>query len=236
MLEIDDLWVAYGAIEVLRGISLQVNKGEIVSLIGSNGAGKSTTLMTISGIVRAKRGRIVFNAEDITDLPPYKILQRGISHCPEGRRIFPRLTVLENLQLGAFKRGNRERNTERAFSLFPILKDRANQYGGTLSGGEQQMLALARALMSDPELLLLDEPSLGISPILVEKTFEAIQSLRKEGLTILLVEQNAYAALGLADSAYVIENGSIRLQGSGAELLHNDEVRRAYLGECIQSI
>jgi branched-chain amino acid transport system ATP-binding protein len=233
MLEIEDLWVSYGSVEVLEGISLKVNKGEIVSLIGSNGAGKSTTLMAISGVIRPKRGKILFNSEDITGLAPHRVLQKGISHCPEGRRILPRLTVLENLELGAFKRGDKKRNIERAFGIFPILKERANQYGGTLSGGEQQMLALARALMSDPELLLLDEPSLGIAPVIVEKVFETIQAIRQEGLTILLVEQNAYAALALSDRAYVLENGIIRLQGRGAELLNNDEVRRAYLGECM---
>lgn len=231
MLEISDLKVSYGAVEALKGVSLKVHRGEIVALIGSNGAGKTTTLMTISGVLKSSSGAVFFKGEDIIHLPANRILERGISHCPEGRRIFPRLTVLENLQLGAFRRGDREKNIDRVFALFPLLKDRAKQYGGTLSGGEQQMLALARALMSDPELLMLDEPSLGIAPILVEKVFEAIKEVRDDGVTVLLVEQNAYAALALCDRAYVMENGLIKIHGSGIELLHNEEVKKAYLGK-----
>jgi branched-chain amino acid transport system ATP-binding protein len=232
MLELKDIRTFYGPIEALRGISLEVDRGEIVCLIGNNGAGKSTTLMAISGILEPVTGDILFEGERIKGLPPHRIVQMGISQVPEGRRIFPQLTVRENLDMGAFS-GRSEVNSslEMVFSLFPILQERQKQPGGTLSGGEQQMLAIGRALMSKPKLLLFDEPSLGLAPIIVSKIFRIIREINREGVTVLLVEQNARAALKLSNRGYVLENGTIALQGSSADLLENERVKRAYLGE-----
>jgi len=231
MLEISDLHVSYGPIKAVKGLSLTVNRGEIVSLIGSNGAGKTTTLMTISGTLRPSRGRITFDGEDITGLPSHKILKRGLVLVPEGRRIFPQLTVMENLEMGAFTRRASEIEFDQVFELFPVLKERKNQIAGTLSGGEQQMLAIARALMAQPKLIMFDEPSLGLSPLMVTKIFSIIKKINASGVTVLLVEQNAKAALKLSHRGYVIEGGEMRLQGRGEELLNNEELRRAYLGE-----
>jgi branched-chain amino acid transport system ATP-binding protein len=233
MLEITNLHAAYGPIAALKGINLTVRAGEIVSLIGANGAGKSTLLMTVCGRPRAQSGRIVFDGADITNEPMRTIVHRGIAHAPEGRRIFARLSVLENLHLGATIAGEAHvaEDIERMFALFPILGTRAQQRGGTLSGGEQQMLAIARALMARPKLLLLDEPSLGLAPLIAKRIFEVIAELnRTQGLTVLLVEQNAHQALKVATRGYVLQTGSIVLEGTGAELLANDEVRAAYLG------
>jgi branched-chain amino acid transport system ATP-binding protein len=231
MLDISDLHVSYGPIKAVKGLSLTVNKGEIVSLIGSNGAGKTTTLMTISGALKPSLGKITFDGEDITGLPSHEILKRGLVLVPEGRRIFPQLTVMENLEMGAFTRRAQETEYEQVFELFPVLKERKNQIAGTLSGGEQQMLAIARALMSQPKLIMFDEPSLGLSPLMVTKIFSIIKRINASGVTVLLVEQNAKAALKLSHRGYVIEGGEIRLQGRGEELLNNEELRRAYLGE-----
>jgi branched-chain amino acid transport system ATP-binding protein len=232
MLKLKDIHSSYGAVEALSGINLEIQKGEIVSLIGSNGAGKSTSLMTISGVLKPSAGRILLGDTDITHLPPHKIVSLGISQVPEGRRIFPKLTVLENLEMGHFlDRGDINASFEIVYSLFPILMARKTQMGGTLSGGEQQMLAIARALMCHPEILLLDEPSLGLAPIMVAKIFRTIQDINSRGVTVLLVEQNARAALRLSNRAYVLENGFITLQGRSADLLHNEQVRHAYLGE-----
>jgi len=222
----------YGHIEALKGVDLAIEAGEIVTLIGANGAGKSTLLMTICGRPQAREGRITFDGADITRLPTYEIMRRGISHAPEGRHIFPRMTVRENLQVGATVAdpGYFGADLERVFALFPILKERQSQRGGTLSGGEQQMLAIARALMSRPRLLLLDEPSLGLAPLIVKQIFEVIRAInREQKITVFLVEQNAHHALRLAHRGYVMQNGRIALSGTGRELLHNEEVRRAYL-------
>jgi len=232
LLEISRLRAAYGRIEALRGVDLTVGAGEIVTLIGANGAGKSTLLMTICGRPRAAEGRIVFDGRDITQLPTFAIVRLGISQVPEGRRIFPRMTVLENLQIGATTAApdSFERDLARAFELFPILGERRHQRGGTLSGGEQQMLAIARALMSRPRLLLLDEPSLGLAPLIAKQIFTVIQAINsEERITVLLVEQNAHHALRLAHRAYVLQTGTIVLSGTGAELLANKDVRAAYL-------
>lgn len=233
LLSLEKVVAGYGGIVAIKGIDLSVNSGEIVTLIGSNGAGKSTTLRTISGLLRARSGRITFKDRDITRMPPHRIVGLGISHVPEGRGIFHRLTVLENLQLGAFQRNDNEidADLDRVFELFPRLKERARQTSGTLSGGEQQMLAMGRAMMARPQVLLLDEPSMGLSPILVETIFETIKTIREGGATILLVEQNAAMALEIADSAYVIESGAITISGTGKELARDERVRRAYLGE-----
>ncbi|GAB4408375.1 MAG: ABC transporter ATP-binding protein [Thermodesulfovibrionales bacterium] len=245
MLKLKDVHTFYGPIEALKGIDIEVDKGEIVCLIGSNGAGKSTTLMTISGIIRPKIGEVYFEDKRIDRFPPHRIVSMGISHIPEGRRIFPRLTVRENLEMGAYsvvsslsvigkqKTKNKKLTSrlERVFELFPVLREREKQPGGTLSGGEQQMLAIGRALMSDPKLLLLDEPSLGLAPIIVSKIFRIIKEINHEGVTILLVEQNAHAALRLSNRGYVLENGRITIHGTGADLLKNEQVKRAYLGE-----
>jgi branched-chain amino acid transport system ATP-binding protein len=221
----------YGHIEAVRGVDLEVNGGEIVTLIGANGAGKSTLLMTICGNPRAATGRIVFDGTEITRSSTHEIIRRGIAQAPEGRRIFPRMTVVENLQLGATTAPEEhfEADLERAFTLFPILEQRRNQRGGTLSGGEQQMLAIARALMSRPRLLLLDEPSLGLAPMVVKQIFATIREINDAGTTVFLVEQNAYHALRLANRGYVMANGRIILSGTGKELLENEEVRSAYL-------
>src|SRR5579884_943573 len=233
MLSIRDLHASYGAVSVLKGISLEVEAGEVVALIGANGAGKTTTLMTISGMISNRSGSIIFYGEEILGLPPHQIVEKGICHVPEGRRIFPRLSVLENLEMGAYLQTDRKRieeDLETLFHFFPILKERRFQRGGTLSGGEQQMLAIGRALMSRPKLLLLDEPSLGLSPLMAEKIFEMIREIRRQGKTILLVEQNAHAALTLADRGYVMETGQIVLSDSASQLLLNPQVQSAYLG------
>lgn len=232
MLKLENVHTFYGQIEALKGIDIEINRGEIVCLIGGNGAGKSTTLMTISGILRPKVGNIYFEGESINETPSHRIVEMGISQVPEGRRIFQRLTVRENLEMGAFLgRGDFASSLERIYSLFPVLKERERQSGGTLSGGEQQMLAIGRALMSNPKLLLLDEPSLGLAPIMVSKIFKTIKEINHEGTTVLLVEQNARAALKLSDRGYVLENGRITIQGKGEELLNNERVKTAYLGE-----
>jgi len=233
LLSVSGLVAGYGGITAVKGIDLEVSQGEIVTVIGSNGAGKSTTLRVLSGLVRARAGRVIFDATAIERLPPHRIVAMGVSHVPEGRGIFHRLSVYENLLMGAFQRNDGEVGPDlnRVYSLFPRLKERLKQAGGTLSGGEQQMLAIGRAMMARPRLLLLDEPSMGLSPILVETIFATIQEIRKQGATILLVEQNAAMALEIADRAYVLESGVITLSGSGSELAGNDSIRRAYLGE-----
>jgi branched-chain amino acid transport system ATP-binding protein len=232
LLSVRGVQTYYGKIIALRGVDLDVREGQIVALIGANGAGKSTLMMTICGNPRAREGSITFDGEDITQVPTHEIMARSISQAPEGRRIFPRMTVLENLQMGAMfnKVATFEQDLERVYGLFPILKQRHGQRGGTLSGGEQQMLAIARALMSRPRLLLLDEPSLGLAPLIVKQIFQVIRDLnRSEGLTVFLVEQNAYHALRLADHGYVMVNGRVTMSGTGAELLAREEVRSAYL-------
>ena len=234
LLELDDLHAGYGPIEVLKGITLAVGPGEIVALIGANGAGKTSTLMSISGVLAARRGRVRFDGQEITRLAPHEIVHRGICHVPEGRKIFPRLTVLENLQMGAFTRDNRagvERDLAHAFELFPILAQRKTQPGGTLSGGEQQMLPVARALMGRPKLLLLDEPSLGLAPMIVLKIFEVVRRLNQDGIAILLVEQAARMALRLAHRGYVLETGRITMSDRAEVLLNDPRVQDAYLGE-----
>ncbi len=233
MLEVNDLYVSYGAIRALHGVSFHVEEGEIVTLIGANGAGKSTTLRTISGLLRADRGSITYEGENISRMPPDLIVRQGLIQVPEGRRIFAPLTVRENLEMGAFTRSDKEevrRSMERAFELFPRLKERLEQTGGTLSGGEQQMLAVARALMSKPRLLLMDEPSMGLAPILVEEIFDIIEEINGLGVTILLVEQNAHMALSIANRGYVLETGEIQLEGPAQELARNPKVQSAYLG------
>jgi branched-chain amino acid transport system ATP-binding protein len=233
-LKVEDLHAGYGPIEVLKGISLQVRKGEIATLIGANGAGKSTTLMCISGINRIRSGRIEFDGTEISGSRADELVRRGLAQVPEGRKIFPRLTVGENLEMGAFARSDRKgiaEDLKRVFDLFPVLRERRGQAGGTLSGGEQQMLAIGRALMSRPKMLLMDEPSMGIAPLLVLKIFEVIRELNKQGMTILLVEQNARAALKLAHQGYVLETGSICLADQASALLTHPRVRAAYLGE-----
>ncbi|MGA2989373.1 MAG: ABC transporter ATP-binding protein [Candidatus Korobacteraceae bacterium] len=233
LLEVQDLNVYYGAIHALQGISFTVNQGEIVTLIGANGAGKSTTLRTISGLLRPRRGSIVFEGEDITMTPAEQIVRLGIGHVPEGRKIFAPMTVRENLDMGAYTRTNGseiQQSMERAFASFPRLRERLNQLGGTLSGGEQQMLAMARGMMSRPSLLMLDEPSMGLSPILVEEIFRIIQEINSRGTSILLVEQNALMALQISNRAYVLETGRIVLEGTGKELRESERVKEAYLG------
>jgi branched-chain amino acid transport system ATP-binding protein len=235
MLEVRDLVVAYGAIEAVKGISLQVQAGDVVTLIGGNGAGKTTTLRTLSGLLRPVAGQVFFEGERIDRVPAYEIVRRGIAHSPEGRRIFPRMTIEENLELGAYSRRGKTaeiRDTiDRVYALFPMLGERRGQSAGTLSGGEQQMLAVGRALMSQPRLIMLDEPSMGLSPIMMQKIFSTLVELKGQGTTILLVEQNAQAALSLADRGYVIETGRIVLEDNGPALLGNELVRKAYLGE-----
>ncbi len=233
MLEIEGLVCRYGKVNAVRGLSLRVKEGELVSLIGANGAGKTTTLKAISGILKPAAGRIFFDGEEIQSASARSILARGIAHCPEGRRIFPYLTVQENLDMGAYLRRDTDGVTEdllRIFGRFPILKERRWQMAGTLSGGEQQMLAIGRALMSRPRLILFDEPSLGFAPMLVETTFDIIREIRDRGVTVLLVEQKAYAALEMADRAYLLESGEMVLEGTGQELLKNPHVKKAYLG------
>jgi branched-chain amino acid transport system ATP-binding protein len=233
MLALRDLNVSYGNIAAVKGLSLDVFPGEIVTLIGSNGAGKSTTLRTISGLLRPRSGDVVFNGRRINGMPGHDVVKQGICQSPEGRRIFPRMTVSENLDLGAFLRRDPEgiaADRQRVLELFPVLRERLSQKAGTLSGGEQQMLAVGRALLGRPKLLLLDEPSMGLAPVLVDLIFETIGTIRDQGVTVLLVEQNALAALEVADYAYVLESGHLNLEGSAAELLVDDSVARAYLG------
>ena len=233
LLEVQDLNVYYGAIHALQGISFTVNEGEIVTLIGANGAGKTTTLSTISGLLRPRRGFVRFKGQDITMMPAEQIVRQGISQVPEGRKIFAPLTVQENLEMGAFTRTDKaeiERSLQRVFASFPRLKERLHQLGGTLSGGEQQMLATGRGMMSRPTLILLDEPSMGLSPIMVEEIFKIIQEINSQGTSILLVEQNALMALSVAHRAYVLETGRITLEGTAKELRENPQVKAAYLG------
>ena len=231
MLKVDNIHVYYGAIHAVKGVSLEVNDGEIVALIGANGAGKSTVLKTISGLMHPRSGSIQFDGQDISHTDAYKLVRHGLAHVPEGRRIFLQLTVQENLEMGAFtqKEVSKE-ELDKVFQLFPRLKERRKQIAGTLSGGEQQMLAMSRALMSKPKLMMLDEPSMGLAPILVDQIFDIIKELHAAGTTILLVEQKATKALQIADRAYVLETGNITLSGTGAELANSDEVRKAYLG------
>ena len=232
ILKVDNINVYYGAIHAIKGVSFHVDRGEVVTLIGANGAGKSTTLQTISGLLRSRTGSVEFLGENISRLPPHKIVERGLAQVPEGRRIFLQMTVQENLEMGAYTRSGSgvDEDLEKVFAQFPRLKERRRQVAGTLSGGEQQMLAIGRALMSSPKLLMLDEPSLGLAPILVEQIFDIIRRLHENGTTILLVEQNAQMALSVADRAYVMETGSISLSGTGRELAESDQVKKAYLG------
>ena len=234
LLELKDVRISYGAIEAVKGVSMRVDEGELVSLIGGNGAGKSTTLKAISGLKRPSDGAVVFRGERIDGLPAHEIVELGVCQVPEGRRIFPRMSVRENLEMGAYGRRDgrgAKDDFDRVFTLFPVLKERQKQPGGTLSGGEQQMLAIGRALMSRPELLTLDEPSLGLAPLLVERIFELLAEIHDQGTTILLVEQNAHKALSLADRGYVLESGNVVLEDAASALLGNDQVRKAYLGE-----
>ncbi|MCL5888110.1 MAG: ABC transporter ATP-binding protein [Actinobacteria bacterium] len=233
MLKVDAVHTFYGQIEALKGISVHVDEGEIVTLIGANGAGKSTTLKTISGQLSPTKGDIIFDGKSIAGMPSFQVAGMNIVQVPEGRRIFPEMTVVENLEMGAYLRTDKEipQDMERVFELFPRLKERRIQRGGTLSGGEQQMLAMGRGLMARPRLLMLDEPSMGLAPVIVELVFETIQKLNESGITILLVEQNAAMALSVAKRGYVMETGKIVLEGPGKELLHNEQVRKTYLGE-----
>jgi branched-chain amino acid transport system ATP-binding protein len=233
VLKVDSLDVAYGEIRALKGVGLEVGQGEIVTLLGNNGAGKTTTLKTISGLLHPTRGTITLEEQSLVDVPPHAIVSRGVAHVPEGRRIFNRLTVRENLMMGAYLRSDARvaADLERVFGLFPRLAERVTQVAGTLSGGEQQMLAIGRALMANPRLLLLDEPSMGLAPVLVEQIFDTVVDINRQGMTILLVEQNAAMALSIAHRGYVLETGSIALAGTAAELSENANVRRAYLGE-----
>src|SRR4051812_15812675 len=234
LLELQNVDVHYGAIHALRGVSFRVGQGEIVTLIGANGAGKTTTLRAVSGMLRPSSGQITYERTPIGGLKPHRLVARGLCHAPEGRGIFPNLTVTENLKLGAFLRRDAQgiaQDMDRGFTLFPRLQERAAQMAGTLSGGEQQMLAIARALMARPRLLLLDEPSLGLAPQIVETIFNIVQEINKAGVTILLVEQNAHLALGIANHGYVLETGTVVQSGTGAELLRSPEIRKAYLGE-----
>ncbi len=234
MLELKNVHTYYGNIHALKGVSLVVNKGEVVTLIGSNGAGKTTTLRTIQGILRPREGSILLEGEELTKLPPHEIVKRGVSQSPEGRLIFPRMSVKENLEMGAYQRNDKPgiaEDMEKVFKLFPRLKERIGQRGGTLSGGEQQMLSMGRALMARPRVMLLDEPSMGLAPILVDQIFDIIRELHSEGVTILLVEQNARLALSVADRGYVLETGEMALSGPAKDLLHDPSVKAAYLGE-----
>ena len=234
MLTVENINVYYGVIHALKDISFQVNEGEIVALIGANGAGKTTTLQTVSGMLSAKSGSILFQDQEISRMPEHKIVKQGISHVPEGRRMFSNLTVLENLKMGAYTRKDKQEinnSLEMVYERFPRLKERTRQLAGTLSGGEQQMLAMGRALMANPRILLLDEPSMGLSPLLVSEIFDIIQKINKDGVTVLLVEQNAKKALSIANRAYVLETGKIALSGDAKELMNDDSVKKAYLSE-----
>ena len=233
MLKVEGITVCYGQIPALRNVSLTVEEGELVTLIGANGAGKTTTLRAISGLLPLTAGRITFDGREIGNASPRTVLALGVAHCPEGRRVFPHLTVRENLEMGAYLRRDHQavaQDLERLFHRFPRLKERLNQHAGTMSGGEQQMLAIARALMSRPKIVLFDEPSLGLAPNLVERTFEIVSDIRREGTTVLMVEQNAYAALDMCDRAYLLESGQVMEQGTGQAMLANDHIQRAYLG------
>ncbi|AFS78189.1 High-affinity branched-chain amino acid ABC transporter ATP-binding protein LivF [Gottschalkia acidurici 9a] len=233
MLKVKDLQVYYGMINAIKGISFEVKKGEIVTLIGANGAGKTTILQSLSGMIKPKEGVVEYNGENILSLDPHKIVGKGLAHVPEGRRVFSEMTVEENLELGAFTKNNKDKikeGFENAYSRFPRLFERKKQLAGTLSGGEQQMLAIARALMSNPQIILMDEPSMGLAPILVRQIFDIIQEINSTGMTVLLVEQNANMALSIANRAYVLETGKIVLSGDAKELLGNEEVKKAYLG------
>lgn len=234
MLEVKDIEVFYGVIQAIKGISFEVNEGEVIALIGANGAGKTTTLQTITGLISPKKGQIFFEGQEITHVPAHKIVSMGMAHVPEGRRVFAQLSVLDNLKLGAFTRKDKEEIEEtliRVYKRFPRLEERKNQIAGTLSGGEQQMLAMGRALMSHPRLIVMDEPSMGLSPIYVNEIFDIIQSINKDGTTVLLVEQNAKKALSIANRGYVLETGTIALSGDAKDLLNNDQVKKAYLSE-----
>ena len=234
MLTVENLEVYYGAIRALKGVSFEVNEGEVVALIGANGAGKTTTLHTVTGLLRAHSGSIMFDGKDLTKTPPHKIVSMGMAHVPEGRRVFQQLTVLENLKLGAYTRQNKQEIAETlamVYRRFPRLEERKNQTAGTLSGGEQQVLAMGRALMSKPKIVLMDEPSMGLSPLLVTEIFDIIQEIKAAGTTVLLVEQNAKKALAVADRAYVLETGTIALEGPAAQLMNDASVKKAYLGE-----
>ena len=234
MLEVNDLQVYYGMIHVIKGVSFHVNEGEIIALIGANGAGKTTILHTITGLIASKGGQVVFEGKDITKTPAHKIVELGMAHVPEGRRVFAQLSVYQNLKMGAYTRSDKneiEESLEMVYKRFPRLEERKNQMAGTLSGGEQQMLAMGRALMSKPRIILMDEPSMGLSPILVNEIFDIIQSVSASGTTVLLVEQNAKKALAIADRAYVLETGKISLDGNAKDLLNDDSIKKAYLGE-----
>ncbi|MCR5031683.1 MAG: ABC transporter ATP-binding protein [Lachnospiraceae bacterium] len=234
MLEIKDLKVNYGVIQAIKGINFSVNEGEIIALIGANGAGKTTILHTITGLITPSEGSVLFNGTDLTKIPAHKIVSMGMAHVPEGRRVFADMTVYQNLKLGAFTRTDKDEiqeSLENVYERFPRLKERANQYAGTLSGGEQQMLAMGRALMSHPSIILMDEPSMGLSPILVNEIFDIIKSVNDSGTTVLLVEQNAKKALSIADRAYVLETGNITIEGAAEDLLSDDRIKKAYLGE-----
>ena len=234
LLKVKDLHVYYGMIHAIRGISFEVNRGEIVTLIGANGAGKTTTLHTITGLLPSSGGEVIYNGKNITHVPGYQLVRRGLAHVPEGRRVFSQLSVLQNLELGAYTRRSKEEKAEtlrEIYRRFPRLEERKNQLAGTLSGGEQQMLAMGRALMSKPEMLVLDEPSMGLSPIYVNEIFDIIKSIHESGTTVLLVEQNAKKALSIANRAYVLETGTIRISGTAEALLNNTEVKSAYLSE-----
>ncbi len=234
MLEVNNLHVHYGVIEAIKGITFEVNKGEVIALIGANGAGKTTILHTVSGLISPSAGSVIFEGKDITKVPGHKIVSMGMAHVPEGRRVFQELTVLQNLKMGAYTRKDKkeiEETLEMVYNRFPRLAERKNQLAGTLSGGEQQMLAMGRALMSHPSIILMDEPSMGLSPIFVNEIFSIIQDVSKAGTTVLLVEQNAKKALSIADRAYVLETGKIVLSGDAKELMNNDAIKKAYLGE-----
>ena len=234
MLEVKDLEVYYGMIQAIKGISFEVNQGEVIALIGANGAGKTTTLHTITGLLSPKKGSVLFEGQDITKVPAHKIVSMGMAHVPEGRRVFSQLSVYENLKLGAYTRKDRsniDKELQSIYERFPRLAERKNQLAGTLSGGEQQMLAMGRALMSKPSIVLMDEPSMGLSPIRVNEIFDIIESISKSGTTVLLVEQNAKKALSIADRAYVLETGKVVLEGNAKDLLENDSIKKAYLGE-----
>ena len=234
LLEVKDIQVYYGMIQALKGVSFEVNEGEVIALIGANGAGKTTTLHTVTGLLRAKTGHIKFDGQDITKIPPHKIVTMGMAHVPEGRRVFANMSVLQNLKMGAYTRTDKdeiEDTIQKVYKRFPRLEERQNQTAGTLSGGEQQMLAMGRALMSKPRIILMDEPSMGLSPIFVNEIFDIIKEVSAGGTTVLLVEQNAKKALSIADRAYVLETGKITLEGNAADLLNDESVQKAYLGE-----
>jgi branched-chain amino acid transport system ATP-binding protein len=234
MLEVRDLQVYYGVIQAIKGVSFNVNEGEIIALIGANGAGKTTILQTISGLISSKEGQVLYNGADITKIPAHKIVSMGLAHVPEGRRVFSQLTVYDNLLLGSYTRNDKDERVEtlkQIFKRFPRLEERKGQMAGTLSGGEQQMLAIGRALMSKPKIVLMDEPSMGLSPLLVEEVFDIIQSINKSGTTVLLVEQNAKKALSIAHRAYVLETGNVVLEGDAKKLMNDESVKKAYLGE-----